>query len=190
MSLFGYENSALPSWLDCLASDTEATLLLVPAGRLDAELQQWLRIADWPVGARAVRGQLTVQKIPFVSQLDYDRLLWSCDLNLVRGEDSFIRAQWAGRPLLWHIYPQQEQAHLIKLEAFLQHYCAALSPAAQQTVQAQWQAWNCGEPMTQSWLAVQMVWPELTDHAEKWCQRLAKQQNMSQALVQFYLNWL
>ena len=190
MSLFGYENSALPSWLDCLASDTEATLLLVPAGRLDAELQQWLRIADWPVGARAVRGQLTVQKIPFVSQLDYDRLLWSCDLNLVRGEDSFIRAQWAGRPLLWHIYPQQEQAHLIKLEAFLQHYCATLSPAAEQAVQAQWQAWNRGEPMTKSWLAVQAVWPELTDHAEKWCQRLAKQQNMSQALVQFYLNWL
>jgi len=190
MTLFGYENSALDSWLDCLAGDTDATLLLVPAGRLDADLQRWLQLPDWPVGTPIQRGQLTLQKIPFLSQPDYDLLLWCCDFNLVRGEDSFIRAQWSGRPLLWHIYPQQDQAHLIKLAAFLDHYCADLSPAAQQALRGYWLAWNQGDATATSWLALQAVWPELARHAENWCQKLAKQQNITQALVQFYRNWL
>ena len=46
-------------------------------------------------------------------------MLWACDLNLVRGEDSLVRALWAGRPLLWQLYPQHDQAHHAKLEAFL-----------------------------------------------------------------------
>ena len=27
-------------------------------------------------------------------------------VNFVRGEDSFVRAQWAARPFAWHVYPQ------------------------------------------------------------------------------------
>jgi uncharacterized repeat protein (TIGR03837 family) len=65
------------------------------------------------------RGRLEVRILPFVEQDRYDCLLWLCDLNFVRGEDSFVRAQWAARPLVWQIYPQQEAAHLIKLDAFL-----------------------------------------------------------------------
>jgi uncharacterized repeat protein (TIGR03837 family) len=61
--------------------------------------------------------------LPFVSQADYDKLLWSCDLNFVRGEDSFVRAQWAERPFIWHIYPQDKNLHHVKLRAFLQRYC-------------------------------------------------------------------
>jgi hypothetical protein len=41
------------------------------------------------------------------------------DLNFVRGEDSIVRAVWAGKPLIWQIYPQTEGTHLIKLEAWL-----------------------------------------------------------------------
>ena len=46
-------------------------------------------------------------------------MLWACDLNLVRGEDSLVRALWAGQPLVWHIYPQHDDAHHDKLHAFL-----------------------------------------------------------------------
>ena len=46
-------------------------------------------------------------------------MLWACDLNLVRGEDSLVRALWAGLPFVWHIYPQDDNAHHDKLEAFL-----------------------------------------------------------------------
>jgi uncharacterized repeat protein (TIGR03837 family) len=46
-------------------------------------------------------------------------MLWACDLNFVRGEDSLVRALWAGQPFIWHIYPQDDNAHHAKLEAFL-----------------------------------------------------------------------
>src|SRR3546814_11482259 len=64
-----------------------------------------------------------VHEMPFVEQNSFDRLLWSSDLNCVRGEDSLVRALWAGKPLLWQIYPQDDDAHLVKLDAWL-----ALSP--------------------------------------------------------------
>ncbi len=67
-------------------------------------------------------GAVRLLPLPFRSQRDYDELLWAADLNLVRGEDSFVRAQLAGRPMLWHIYPQAEDAHLAKLDAFLARY--------------------------------------------------------------------
>jgi uncharacterized repeat protein (TIGR03837 family) len=76
--------------------------------------------------AVAMHGNLTVRVIPFLSQEDYDRLLWSCDMNFVRGEDSWVRAQWAGRPFIWHIYSQDENLHHVKLRAFLQKYAENL----------------------------------------------------------------
>lgn len=62
---------------------------------------------------------VTWQRIPFLTQPDYDRLLWSMNLNIVRGEDSFVRALWAGKPMIWHIYRQTENTHLTKLAAWL-----------------------------------------------------------------------
>ena len=77
-----------------------------------------------------------VTPLPRLSQSGYDRLLWSCDLNLVRGEDSFVRAQWAGKPMLWQLYPQQDGAHEAKLEAYLQRRGLAAPQ------RAGWRAWN------------------------------------------------
>ena len=54
-----------------------------------------------------------------LTQHDFDHLLWACDLNFVRGEDSLVRALWAGQPFVWQIYPQHDDAHHAKLEAFL-----------------------------------------------------------------------
>ena len=122
ISLFAYENDALGDWLDALAADTRVTQLLVPEGRILGDLQAWLGCCALDAGDVHRCGQLQVQILPFVRQDQYDRLLWCCELNAVRGEDSFVRAQWAGRPLLWHIYRQAEDAHLDKLEAFLALY--------------------------------------------------------------------
>jgi uncharacterized repeat protein (TIGR03837 family) len=69
---------------------------------------------------RTSRRDPAIWDIPFVSQYDYDALLWTCDVNFVRGEDSFVRAQWAGKPFIWNIYVQDEAAHLVKLRAFLE----------------------------------------------------------------------
>lgn len=190
ISLFAYENTGLASWLDALAASNQNTHLVVPVGRIVGDLQRWLVVDALPVGEVQVRGSLTVQVLPFVSQDDYDQLLWSCDFNAVRGEDSFVRAQWAGRPLLWQIYPQAEDAHLDKLEAFLALYCQGLSAAASAALQAQWQAWNSAADMQQSWQALLAVWPELTAHAQNWAQQQAKQADLATALALFYRNWL
>jgi uncharacterized repeat protein (TIGR03837 family) len=62
---------------------------------------------------------LRITFLPALSQKEYDKLLGACDLNFVRGEDSLVRAIWAGKPLVWHIYPQHDAAHHEKLSAFL-----------------------------------------------------------------------
>ena len=55
--------------------------------------------------------------LPFVSQKDFDPLLWSSDIVFIRGEDSAARAMIAGVPFLWHIYHQDDDVHMLKLRA-------------------------------------------------------------------------
>ena len=190
ISLFAYENNALASLLDALVSASQPSQLLVPEGRILSDLQTWLGGAPLPIGTALQRGQLHIQVLPFVRQDQYDRLLWCCDLNAVRGEDSFVRAQWAGRPLLWHIYRQEDAAHLEKLEAFLALYKEGLSPAAGEALSGFWRAWNGGEELADDWQALLKSWPELAEHAENWCLQRASQVDLAEALVLFYLNWL
>ena len=59
------------------------------------------------------------QFIQPLSQTKFDELLNSSDLNFVRGEDSLVRALWAGKAFVWQIYPQDDGAHGPKLNAFL-----------------------------------------------------------------------
>ncbi|MFP6851081.1 MAG: elongation factor P maturation arginine rhamnosyltransferase EarP [Pseudomonas sp.] len=190
ISLFAYENESLASWLSALAIGPQVTQLLVPEGRVLSSLQAWLGGAALQVGDRRQRGQLHIQVLPFMQQDQYDRLLWCCDFNAVRGEDSFIRAQWAGRPLLWHIYQQADNAHLEKLDAFLALYKEGLSAEAQSALTALWHAWNTGQAVDESWNLLLQSWPEQSEHAEQWCLQRASQADLAAALVQFYLNWL
>lgn len=112
ISLFCYEPPALAGWLRELAALPAPTRLLVTAGRANAAVRALL-------AAGLDTGSVEVHLLPLLSQADYDHLLWACDLNFVRGEDSVVRALWAGRPFVWQIYPQDDQAHAAKLSAFL-----------------------------------------------------------------------
>ncbi|MEO6676534.1 MAG: elongation factor P maturation arginine rhamnosyltransferase EarP [Pseudomonas sp.] len=190
ISLFAYENTGLASWLDTLAADSTPTHLLVPEGRILGDVERWLGVSGLAAGALHVREAVTLQVLPFVRQDQYDHLLWCCDFNAVRGEDSFVRAQWAGRPLLWHIYQQDEDIHLDKLEAFLTLYTKGLSGPAAEAIGGLWRAWNAGEGMADQWLTTRKHWPELQKHAEAWCLEQALQADLAAALVQFYLNWI
>ena len=190
ISLFAYENPQLGAWLDAPAADSCPTHLVVPSGRILGDLGNWLGEPALAVGDLHQRGALTVQVLPFVSQDDYDRLLWCCDFNAVRGEDSFVRAQWAGRPMLWHIYVQEENAHWEKLEAFLGHYRQGLSDDAAQALMALWRAWNMDHDMRQAWQAARKHWPQLQQHARDWAARQAARPDLAKALVQFYRNSL
>jgi uncharacterized repeat protein (TIGR03837 family) len=110
LSLFCYEPAALGELLRQLAAGPIPTELLVTAGRAAAAV----RAQHWPPGA-----SLRVSFLPLMSQREYDHLLWSCDLNFVRGEDSVVRGLLAGVPMIWQLYPQHDDAHHAKLEAFL-----------------------------------------------------------------------
>lgn len=110
ISLFCYEPQALPALLDQLADAPTTTHLLVTAGRANAALR---------AGGATDRGNLRLHFLPLLTQREYDELLWSCDFNFVRGEDSIVRALLAGVPFCWQIYPQDDAAHHAKLDAFL-----------------------------------------------------------------------
>jgi uncharacterized repeat protein (TIGR03837 family) len=88
--------------------------------------------------------------LPFLSPSQYDQLLWACDVNMVRGEDSFIRGHWAARPLLWHIYPQEENAHWPKLDAWLE-VIKNLSPNDAEYYLAAQRGWNRGDESVTFW---------------------------------------
>ncbi|MDO8450659.1 MAG: elongation factor P maturation arginine rhamnosyltransferase EarP [Rhodoferax sp.] len=119
ISLFCYEPPALGALLDQLAADTQATRLLVTAGRATAAVKAGIKDKYRSRPSWNQRQALSFSYLPTLTQRDFDHLLWSCDLNFVRGEDSLVRALWAGKPFVWQIYPQHDDAHHSKLEAFL-----------------------------------------------------------------------
>ena len=190
ISLFAYENPQLGNWLDALAADAQPSHVLVPEGRIVADVCRWLGESQLAVGQVRQCGALTLQILPFVSQDDYDRLLWSCDFNAVRGEDSFVRAQWAGKPMLWHIYIQEDNAHWEKLDAFLSHYRHGLSESAEAALVELWRAWNMDRDLGPAWREASAHWDELRRHARQWCARQAAQPDLAKALVHFYRNWI
>ncbi|QJE01469.1 elongation factor P maturation arginine rhamnosyltransferase EarP [Massilia forsythiae] len=119
VSLFCYPEAPIDGLFGAWEAGARPVTCLVPEGVAAERVAAFFGAPAVP-GATATRGALTLRVIPFMAQTDYDRLLWACDLNFVRGEDSWVRAQWAGRPFVWHIYPQDENLHHVKLRAFLQ----------------------------------------------------------------------
>ena len=110
ISLFCYEPPALQDLLAQLAQSATPTRLLVTSGRAAKAVQSQ---------ANRANGLLSITYLAQLTQRQFDELLWACDLNFVRGEDSLVRACLAGKPFVWQIYPQHDNAHHVKLNAFL-----------------------------------------------------------------------
>jgi uncharacterized repeat protein (TIGR03837 family) len=185
ISLFGYENAAVKSLLEAWAQSEEPVTCLVPEDRLLPQIASWLGRDVLRPGDAVQRGSLGVRILPFLEQDDYDRLLWASDINFVRGEDSLVRAQWAARPFVWHIYPQQEGAHWPKLEAFLDLYCADLPSQAVAGLRAFWQEWNRGGDAGKAWPDFWRHRAVLEQHARDWAASMARQDDLASNLVNF-----
>jgi len=184
VSLFAYENAALAGLFDAWASGNQPVLCLVPEGRILPQVGQYFGDAAPGFGKDYVQGCLHVRVLPFVEQERYDELLWACDVNFVRGEDSCVRAQWAGKPFIWQIYPQHDTVHLKKLEAFLMLYSKQLGRAASEAVQCLWQSWNKGSGAGLAWPAFVAARGELERHAQHWARQLAEN-NLAFNLLDF-----
>lgn len=195
ISLFAYENPALVGLLDALQAWPQTVHLLVPAGRVSAGLDDWLGETT-QAGHTYQRGRLSISLLPFMSQPQYDQLLAMCDLNLVRGEESFVRAQMLGKPMLWHIYCQEEDAHLDKLEAFLGLYCDRNNLSdrmlAEHLVGA-FRHWNqapesvltAGAEAHEHWHGLLLQLPAWQTHAVAWQQQLQALGDLASNLVHY-----
>jgi uncharacterized repeat protein (TIGR03837 family) len=187
VSLFCYPSAPVAALFDAWSRDGAPICCLVPEGVAMDAVAAFLGAPPVP-GAAATRGALTVRVLPFVAQDDYDRLLWACDLNFVRGEDSFVRAQWAGRPFVWHIYPQDENLHHVKLQAFLQRHADGLDGLAAFSL-----AWNGAAAMggegADDWPALWAFFAagmaEMTARAAAWQAQMAANGDLAGNLLRF-----
>ena len=182
VSLFCYDNAMLPELLQEWADGPDRIRVLVTPGAPARQVGDWLGEQLLP-GTQLCRNKLTVQGLPFLSQSGYDRLLWACDINFVRGEDSFVRALWAQRPFVWQIYPQTENTHLIKLEAFLTRYLQNFPES--ETVKRFWQRWNGSGEIGASWRDFVAVRASLELHTKVWVGQLDRTRNLADNLVRF-----
>ena len=184
ISFFAYENPAILDLLQVWEKVATPVCCLIPVSSVLPLVNTYCG-SRLTVGDVVQRGSLEIRILPFVQQSDYDTLLWACDLNFVRGEDSFVRAQWAAKPMIWHIYPQQENAHKVKLDAFLDTYCHDLPAAVASALGCFWQAWNSGYSSAAQWNDLASHFSSLQEHAVIWSATLAKQEDLSSALVRF-----
>ena len=182
-SLFAYENPAVDALLAQWRDAASPIVLLVPEGRVSAAVARFFGVASFGAHARASAGNLTVHGLAFVPQADYDPLLWASDVNFVRGEDSFVRAQWACRPFVWHIYPQADDAHLPKLDAALAHLAAGLADAPRRALERFWHAWNgAGTP---DWADFWRHRDALRANAARWAGALAVAGDLAGNLAEY-----
>ncbi|MBY4896326.1 elongation factor P maturation arginine rhamnosyltransferase EarP [Cupriavidus sp. AU9028] len=208
VSLFAYGNRSLPPLLTQWRNGDERIHCLVPSGPAAEQAFEWVqRQPDVQAGTgtdggrQVTTGKLRLAQVPFLPQDGYDELLWLCDVNFVRGEDSFVRAQWAARPFVWHIYPQDEDTHRAKLDAFLALYLQTLRDAGvAQALQTFWRAWNGFSPgasaaegdsrndstaAAAAWPAFRAALPALTRAAARWEQGVAGLGDLAANLVAF-----
>jgi uncharacterized repeat protein (TIGR03837 family) len=136
VSVFCYPGAPLDRLAAALAADGRPSLIATAPGAATGATRAALAaLGDAGTALRQ-------HALPWLTQSDYDRLLWAADLNFVRGEDSWVRAQWAGQPFVWQAYPQDDGAHGAKIAAFVELSLAGASPDAVAVIGTWTAAWN------------------------------------------------
>jgi uncharacterized repeat protein (TIGR03837 family) len=181
ISLFCYESAPVPLLLDVLAASAQPVRLYIADGAPVAVARRHFGgEPPWK------QGTLSAEPLRFLAQDEYDRLLWSCDINFVRGEDSFVRAQWAAAPFVWQAYRQPAEAHLGKVDAFLERYCHGLDAAAATAAVNLFRAWNSdGNGLAEAWHGFMEQRAGIAAHADLWANELGNITDLATSLVSF-----
>jgi len=168
--VFGYPDAPVDALIETLANGPPM-LLLLPSGPAPT-----IR-----------RGNLRVHPFGWVAQRDFDRLLWSCMGAFVRGEDSLVRAHWAGIPFIWQPYRLVDQSHREQLEAWLARWQPFLSNDATAAQTSLARAWDRGESahLSAAWDGWIKHLPELKQGAADWSRELATGPSLIQSLSAF-----
>ncbi len=135
VTLFCYPGAPVDRLVASLAATGLPTRVATAPGAATGALRAALATAG-------AAGVLRQHALPWLTQPDFDRLLWAADLNFVRGEDSWVRAHWAGKPFVWQAYPQDDGAHAAKIEAFLDRALAGAEAGTAEVIRDWTAAWN------------------------------------------------
>lgn len=186
VSLFCYEPAALVELVNDLERngiDDQPVRLLVAAGRatdaINSVLSKKMLENIYQIGLQPNKygcKKLSISYLPLFTQTEFDHLLWASDINFVRGEDSLIRAIWGGKPFIWQIYPQDDDAHRTKLEAFLDML------AAPPAMRAFHRVWNGLADDALSSLTNMPAWQATAGQAQA---RLAEHGDLTAGLIQY-----
>jgi uncharacterized repeat protein (TIGR03837 family) len=183
ISLFAYDHPQLDTLLQNWQHGGETTLCVIPEGALARQVM--MLYPELEKTSELIVNNLRLKILPFVAQAEYDKLLWACDINFVRGEDSIIRAHWAAKPFIWQIYRQQEQAHLEKLTAFIQRYCASMPAELASPLRQFWLHWNTDSSLNDSWHKLSAILPQIAEYNRQWRRQLSANGDLASNLVHF-----
>ena len=173
ISFFCYKTAPRVEFLEKMATYHRPVRVFCPEKRADVYV--------------STSGNLTVIRMPFVPQEDYDLLCWTSDLNFVRGEDSFVRAQFSGKPLIWNIYAQDENTHLVKLQAFLAHYLPFFGENGRDLLAQAHILWNEGcRNRGDIWHHLLDSLPILTEGSGRWADNCASHASLTANLLKFF----
>jgi uncharacterized repeat protein (TIGR03837 family) len=181
VSLFCYPYAPLKDLLEAISEGSRPTIVYVP----DSNVLPFLEAVDGQI----IKDNLTLQALPFLTQDDYDQLLWACDINFVRGEDSWIRGLWAARPMVWQPYRQEQDTHLSKLQAFLKFYSSALPASAAKALHQIHASWSSNQFEKADWQTLLDNLPAIQTHATRQSEKLALQPDLAAKLVIFCKNF-
>ena len=185
ISLFCYDDAPIEELLSAWVISDVPIRVLVPQHSVNNAIGIFFGV-DLPTAGQVLQsGKLQVCIIPFLAQDNYDQLLWACDINFVRGEDSFVRAQWAERVFIWNIYPQAEHSHRLKLEAYLNLYTERMPPEMSAAVFSLWNAWNGNGQMINAWSVFAAQMSALTEYGNNWIRQLLPIGDLASNLVKF-----
>ena len=183
VSLFCYPHAPIHNLLTAMAESNQPINCYVPASSILPQIASFFGKETMVVGDYLSQKNLHVYALPFLSQTDYDALLRDCDINFVRGEDSWVRAIWAGKPFIWQPYFQDENAHIKKLNAFLDLFYAA-SDAAQVVCETH-SAWVLGQLSNEVWQSYLDNLSAINAFTCQQSNKLAKLDNLAAKLVIF-----
>ena len=183
ISLFCYPNAPILDLLIALQAHKNKVTIYIPVSGILSKVADYFGVENIEIGQTFIKDNLTIEALPFLSQNDYDKLLCGCDINFVRGEDSWVRAIWAAKPFIWQPYFQEENTHIKKLDAFLALFYAKLD------------AKHSIFEMHANWVGQQLLsgvvhdylndLSQISDYTFRQSQQLAKQTDLATKLVTF-----
>lgn len=181
VSLFSYEDTPVDALLTALSEGDRDVSIFMPFN--DCLPTQLLGNENLTIGDCLTINRLTVHILPFLTLEGYDQLLWACDINFVRGEESWVRAIWAAKPFIWQPYVQEDDAHILKLNAFLKIFYGDV--AAIQTIAALHQSWALMEFYEPIWQAYLADLADVSEYTQKQSAVLLQQETLAPKLMAF-----